>query len=125
MNDQNDEQIALLKEIARWVRFNGFSQVKGILQTTLDNDKKRLVYHLSDGKNTSRTIAQKSGTSQPRIVELWKDWLALGLGESIKITGGHRFKHSFDLKIFRIAVPVVQTELNETLRQAAEPTNEK
>ena len=125
MSDQNDEQIALLKEIARWVRFNGFSQVKGVLQTTLNNDKKRLAYHLSDGKNTGRTIAQKAGISQPRIVELWKDWLALGLGESIKTMGGHRFKRSFDLKIFGVAVPVVQTELNETLRQTAEPTNEK
>lgn len=116
MSEQNDEQIVLLKEIAKWVRFNGFNQVKDVLRTTLDNDKKILAYDLSDGKTTSTVIAQKTGINQQKITVLWKEWLTLGLGESISVSGGSRFKSSFDLKMFDIQIP----EVKQTTPQPSE-----
>jgi len=108
MSEQNNEQTALLKEIAKWVRFSGFKQVKEVLQTSLDNEKKILAYHLSDGKTTSTVISQKTGINQPKVTELWKEWLTLGLGESITASGGSRFKRSFELKMFGIVVSDVK-----------------
>ena len=110
MSEQNNEQTALLKEIAKWVRFSGFKQVKEVLQTTLDDKKKIFAYHLSDGKTTSTVISQKTGINQPKISELWKEWLTLGLGESITASGGSRFKRSFDLKMFGIQVSEIKGE---------------
>ena len=110
MSDQINEQITILKEIVKWVRFSGFSQVKDALQITLENDKKILAYHLSDGGTTSIVISQKTGISQPRVTELWKEWLVMGLGESIKSRGGSRFKRSFDLNVFGITIPEIKNE---------------
>ena len=125
MNDQSDEQIALLKEIVKWVRFNGFSQVKDVLQTTLDSNKKKLAYNLSDGNNTTRAISQKSGIGQPHIVELWKDWSTLGLGEYVKVNGYRRFERSFDLKMFGITISETQTEIKkESIDQKVELPND-
>lgn len=114
MSEQNNEQIELLREIAKWMRFSGFRQVKDVLTTTLDSDKKIVTYHLSDGKNTSTVISQLSGISQPKVTDLWKEWLSLGLGESISASGGGRFKKSFDLKIFGIVIP----EIKKTERES-------
>ena len=110
MSDQINEQITVLKEIVKWVRFSGFNQVKDVLQITLENDKKILAYHLSDGRTTSVAISQKTGIRQQRITGLWKEWLVLGLGESIKARGGSRFKRSFDLKMFGITIPETKNE---------------
>lgn len=114
MSEQNKEQIELLKEIAKWVRFSGIKQVKEVLLSTLNTDKKVIAYHYSDGKNTSTEIAKLSGVAQPTISDLWKDWLSLGLGESMSASGGSRFKRAFDLKMFGIQVPLVKQKSGES-----------
>lgn len=120
MSQQNNDQIELLKEIAKWVRFSGMKQVKEVLTSTLNNEKKIIAYHCSDGKNTSTVISKLSGIAQPTISDLWKEWLSLGLGEAITASGGSRFKKSFDLKMFGIVIPEIKkleeeaTELQQT-----------
>ena len=118
----NDEQIELLREIAKWSRFMGFKQVKDVLVTTLDDKKNAHAYHLSDGKNTSTIISKATGINQPKITELWKDWLSLGLGESVSASGGSRFKRSFDLKMFGISIPEIKQE--NTVSTKEETTHE-
>lgn len=108
MSEQNNEQTELLREMVKWVRFSGMKQVKEVLMSTLNTEKKIIAYHYSDGKNTSTVISKFSGIAQPNISDLWKEWLSLGLGEAISASGGSRFKRSFDLKMFGIAVPEVK-----------------
>lgn len=124
MSNQNNEQIELLREIAKWMRFAGFKQVKDVLTSTLDGEKKILAYHLSDGKTTSTVISQLTGINQPRISELWKDWLSLGLGESISASGGSRFKKSFDLKMFGMIVSEVKQKEDESQKSVQPKTGE-
>ena len=124
MNERNDEQTELLKEMTMWLRFMGLEKAKTVLSITLDTEKKILVYHLSDGKNTSTTISNRVGLSQPRISELWKGWLSLGLGESISASGGSRFKRSFDLKMFGISIPEIKQKSNESQESTASTTEE-
>ncbi len=123
MSENNDEQIELLREIAKWVRFSGFGQVKNVLTTTMNDGKKSLAYHLSDGKNTSTTISKLTGINQSKITELWKEWASLGLGESVSASGGSRFKKSFDLKMFGIVVSEIkQTTDNEQKTETQQTT---
>ena len=107
-DSEQDEQIRLLKEIAMWSRLIGFKQAKDVLESQLKEDKKALAYHLSDGKNTSTIISKATGINQPKVTELWRNWLSFGLGESVSVSGGRRFKKSFDLKMFGISVPEVK-----------------
>ena len=48
MSSEN-EQILLLKEILKWIRFAGMKQVKEVLASVLDTQQKKLAYQLSDG----------------------------------------------------------------------------
>lgn len=113
MSNDNNEQIELLREILKWVRFAGSNQVKGVLVSTLDSDKKRLAYQLSDGKNASRAIAEQAGVDASTAQDWWKEWTLLGLGEGIPVAGGGtRFKKSFDIKMYGMSVPAVKTKNN-------------
>lgn len=124
MSEQRNEQTELLKEIAKWMRFSGMRQVKEVLTTTLDNEKKIVAYHHSDGKNTSTIISKLCGISQPGISELWKGWLSLGLGEAVSASGGSRFKKSFDLKMFGIMVPEFKQESGSNPQTTVEVSNQ-
>ncbi|MGH9879121.1 MAG: hypothetical protein ACRD5H_15945 [Nitrososphaerales archaeon] len=106
--DLMQKQIGLTKEMLKWLRFMGSSQVTASLNTTLSNDKLRLAYQLSDGKNTSTLISQLTGISQPRISELWKQWVLAGLGDTMTASGGTRFRRAFDLKAIGIPVPEIR-----------------
>jgi hypothetical protein len=106
------EQTQLLREMLKYLRFMGSSQIGSALEKTLANDKLRLVYQLSDGKNTSTVISKLSGISQPRVSELWRQWVNMGLGDAISASGGSRFRRSFDLKAMGISVPEVKEEVS-------------
>jgi len=124
MSEQNNEQIELLREMVKWLRFMGLEKAKVVLTTTLDAGKKILAYHLSDGKNTSTVIANLTGISQSRVTEWWKEWLSVGLGEAMIASGGSRFKRSFDLKMFGIVVPEVKQKDDESQKSAEQKTEE-
>lgn len=119
-----EEKIELLREIAKWSRFMGFKQVKEVLASQMNDEKKAHAYHLSDGKNTSTIISKATGINQPRVTELWKEWMVLGLGESISASGGSRFKRSFDLKMFGISIPESKQKSNESQERIASNTEE-
>src|SRR5437667_10048033 len=123
MSEQDNEQIRLLREMVRWV-FSGMRQVKEVLTSALNNEKKIIAYHYSDGKNTSTVISNFSGINQPKITDLWKEWLALGLGEAITASGGSRFRKSFDLKKFGITVPKVKQAIEVNQQQTTETANQ-
>jgi hypothetical protein len=119
MKEQND----LLKEILKWMRFSGSNQVREILRSVLDNEKKKLAYFLSDGKNTTRVIAQIIGINQKQISEYWREWLIMGLGEALPTSGGNRFQHSFDLKMFGMTVPELK-QSNQQKEGSIEPSKQ-
>jgi hypothetical protein len=96
-----ETELSVLKEILRWVKFSGMKEVKAILTSALDTDHKRTVYQMSDGSKAIADIGKAVGIkSSSTIFKLWKQWLKLGLGESIPVKGGDRFKRSFDLEDF-------------------------
>jgi len=114
MNAQNEEQTRLLREILKWIKFTGMREAKNTLVSVLDTEQKRLVYHLSDGTRGTVEIGDLAGIGSTRtIFEMWQSWLKLGLGESVPVKGGSRFKRSFDLEDFGIEVPQIKKEVSK------------
>ena len=81
--------------------------MKTILTSALDTDQKRTVYQMSDGSKGIVDIGKAVGIkSTATIFKFWKQWTKLGLGDSIPVAGGQRFKRSFDLEDFGFDVQV-------------------
>ena len=113
-NNNSTEQTRLLSEILKWIKFAGIKEVKSILNDTLDTEVKRFIYQKSDGTSGTVELAKLVGFGSNRTVaDMWEVWLKLGLGESIPVKGGSRFKRSFDLKDFGIEVPEIAKKTPE------------
>lgn len=122
MSKEDNEQTKLLREILKWIKFSGMKELKNTLLSVLDTEQKRLVYHLSDGTRGTVKITKLARIgSTSTVFDMWQTWLKLGLGESISVRGGSRFKRSFDLEDLGIEVPrVEETEKKE--KQVMEST---
>jgi len=124
--DKQDRMIELLQEMLKWTKFAGMKEVKNTLVSVLDTEQKRLVYHLSDGTRGTVEIAKLAGIgSTGTVFDMWQAWLKLGLGESIPVRGGSRFKRSFDLEDFGIEVPQIKEVKKEEKQMEAPTTPEK
>jgi hypothetical protein len=124
-NSAKDDEISLLKEILKWLKFAGMKEVKAVLTSELDSDQKKLVYQLSDGTKTNAEINKISGVSTGSISGYWKKWLKLGLGETKAVTGGDRFVRAFDLGDFGITVLQDIIKKSEVSKDKEVPKGEK
>ena len=105
-----------LKESSKWAKFSGIKEVKPVLVLQLDTDIKKIIYALSDGKNSSYEIERQVGNVTQRTVSnYWQEWEKVGIGESSPVQGGrNRFKASFDLEDFGIKVQEVSKNVEKT-----------
>ncbi len=109
MTEQETEEVKLLREILKWNKFAGMNQVQSVLETTLNTPEKRLAYQLSDGSKGTIEVGKLSKVgSYSKVSSLWKEWKRRGLGDSLSVQGGDRFKRTFDLEDFGIESPAVQ-----------------
>lgn len=77
---ENGERIIeLLTEILRWQRFQNRQALRSLLDEVLGSDADRLIYDLTDGKNSQPQIAKAAKVSQPTISYKWKAWRQLGI----------------------------------------------
>ena len=105
---QFNEMISLLKEIVKWTKFQAWGKVKEVLLSVLDDDEMKRIYHLSDGKQSSRKIAEKVSVGYTTIVKHWNDWANSNIVEPISVRGGGlRYKKMFNLKDFGIEIPKI------------------
>lgn len=105
MNPEEMDEKQLLREILKWTKFAGMNQVKTILETQLKSDEDKLLYQESDGTRGLVEIGKLIDLGKDAVNRRWEAWILLGLGESISVKGGSRFKRSFDLRGFGIKVP--------------------
>lgn len=80
MNDNEDIK-NILKEILKWTKFEGMQKVKQVLEATLDNDTKKLIYESSDGISSPK-IAEIAEVTPPTVRDYWKEWAVLGIVET-------------------------------------------
>jgi predicted transcriptional regulator len=77
---ENEERIIeLLTEILHWQRFQNRQTLRSLLDEVLGSDADRLIYDLTDGKNSQPQIAKAAKVSQPTISYKWKAWRKLGI----------------------------------------------
>lgn len=112
--DKLSEIAATLKELLKWTRFAGMKEVKSVLQTALDSEVKKTIYHLSDGNRSSAEISATVRLSDQTIRNYWKSWSKLGIVEALKMRGGERYKKAFDIEDFGIEIPRMMPSAVET-----------
>lgn len=108
--DRNGKVIELLEEILKWVKFQGWQNVKGILLDVLKDDVSKLVYHYSDGRS-SREVAEKVRIHHTTVTNYWKRWAKIGIVEPVKVQRGTRYKRIFSLEEFGIEIPQIEESL--------------
>ena len=101
---QFNETISLLKELVKWTKFQAWDKVKAVLLSVLDDDEKKKIYHLSNGENSSRNIANEVTTAHTTIVKYWNEWANSNIVEPIKVQRGVRYKKMFNLEDFGIII---------------------
>ncbi len=111
--DKEHVQVTLLQEIVEslhelvaWARVIGYPTVKQMLETVLDSNEKRLVYHLTDGRRSIAELQKLTGVNARFISEWGQEWEKSGIVEQSRISKikGRRQK-LFDLAVFGIPVP--------------------
>lgn len=81
IRDKLDENQKLLREIARWSRFQNVSKLKEVLTDELDSNEKKLAFENTDGMKGINEIAQACGAPQDTVYGWWKKWSRLGILE--------------------------------------------
>jgi len=97
---QNNEQTEILKEILKWIKVSSYREVNDFFKFLLDTGTKKLIYQFSDGTNSSAEVVKKAKSSAQTVSDCWKLWKKIGIGETVDVTGGKRFKRTFDLDDF-------------------------
>ena len=95
---QDERLVELLQELVKWTKFKAWSKVKDVLISVLADDEKKIIYHLSDGKNSSRKIAENVSVGYTSVVKYWNEWSNSNIVEALPARGGgSRYKKLFDL----------------------------
>jgi len=120
-----EETVELLREILKWIKFDGIQRVKSTLTDVLQKDVEKIIYESSDGRS-SIDVSKLAGISHQTVVNYWKKWSRLGLVEAERAKGGTRYKRVFSLEDFGIEVPQPKIELGkEESVPSQEPTAPK
>ena len=85
-----------LDELCNLFRAAFSLNIKKNLETVLDTDKKKLAFHLSDGKSIAEILKQVKMSSKT-LPKLWRIWHGLGWGIQKDVPGGKRFVRIFSL----------------------------
>lgn len=127
------EELKVLKEILKWIKFSGMKNVKEVLIENLTDDTKLLIYHHSNGINSIPILKKLIGIGGNNVIPLlWNKWKNVGIIEKVSASGGERGKKIFNLEDFGILIPEVkqletkeQNPLKESRdEQAREDKNE-
>lgn len=116
---ESEEEIRnILREILKWTKFEGMQRLKGILDTTLDDDTKKLIYHFSDGSDRKQIAAQ---VSDQTISNYWKKWAMVGIMEPCPKFKGRYWK-LFALEEVGIEIPETRIKPSSPQKEAEEET---
>ncbi len=106
-----------IDELLFWVKYQQWKTFVTDLKATLRDDIDKLVYELSDGKNSTREIADfltKNGKkiTHVSVANMWQKWAAIPL--VIEGTRPGRYKRVTPLKDAGILLPSLeQTKFGE------------
>jgi predicted HTH transcriptional regulator len=112
-NSQENKLVELLEELVKWTRVTSIPKVKELLEELVKNPEEKIAYSFSDGKRTTREVAEMAQTNKDTVSRLWRKWIKSGIAEPIAGKGGNRAKSVFSLEDFGIEVPSVSKVINK------------
>jgi len=99
-----------LRELVTWTRVIGYPTIKQTLETILDSDEKRLVYHLTDGQRSIKEIQRLTGVNVRYISEWGQEWDRMGIAGPSRVSSiRKRRQRAFDLADFGFEIPEVSS----------------
>lgn len=105
-NESENDIYPVLCNILRWARVAAISLIASRIDQELALEpQKLLVYHLSDGENSSRDIASiVKSVSHMTVTNYWKNWARIGIVEPSPSRKG-RWRKIIELEELGIDVP--------------------
>ena len=119
LSEYEKQSLALLKEMVKWTRLRGKQQAKKIIETLLNDESKRLVFHLSDGRS-SPEIAKIAKVSSQTVRNYWKVWAVDGIAD-IHPDYKKRYVKVFSLEEFGIEPPEISKTPKKTKDEMSRP----
>lgn len=105
LSEYEKQSLTLMKEMVRWTRLRGKQQAKKIIETLLNDESKRLVFHLSDGRGSPK-IAKIAKVDPTTVRKYWKTWAVEGIAD-IHPDYKKRYVKLFSLEEFGIEPPEI------------------
>ncbi len=99
-----DKILDVLNDISKWTKLQGLEKFSQVIPEILENDKKKIVFELSNGMRSAHEISIQSEIPKNDIIAYWKKWVEFGIVEESEQFVG-RMKHLGSLAEARIDVP--------------------
>lgn len=77
----DDEQLKLLREIARWTREAALPSARERVERLLDSDPKKRLYAAMDGTKAVTPLEKETGVNHNEIRKWVKEWEAQGIAD--------------------------------------------
>jgi len=121
LSEENKKVLEVCKEILTWQKIVYDDKVKPLLDTILDEPRKIVAYHISDGENTTRIISKEVGAGTGSISRWWTTWINRGIAVPIPKGAGMRAKKFFNLEDYNIAIPDLTQQEEPSEAQEEQP----
>lgn len=122
MSEEKNELLEVCKEILIWQKIAYDDKVKQFLESILDEPRKIVAYHLSDGEKTTRIISKDVGAGTGSISRWWTTWINRGIAVPIPKGVGMRAKKFFNLEDYNIAIPNLTQQEEPSEIQEEQPS---
>lgn len=119
-----DQNKTILRDIARWLRFQNIGKLKEVLETELDTDEKKMAFENTDGENGLKEVSSISGAPQDTVYSWWKKWFNLGIVEPSETHKG-RLRKICSLEDVGIKIPKSVRKKDQGLPQEVNPSESK
>jgi len=107
MNKREANEI--LEDILKWQRLQGIKILRELVPILLNDEKKKIVYEMTDGKNSQSEISKKVGIATGSVSNWWNLWYSNG----ILIKDGVKYLKIMSLKEIGIEIPELVSNQNE------------
>lgn len=118
--DKQDRMIELLEEILKWTKFEGRKRVTEVFKSELDDETKKLVYELSDGRS-SPEIARIVKVDSSTVRDWWRKWADTSIME---ICQGYKRRYCKTLSLGELGIEAPEFEPT-ALEEKKEEKNEQ
>lgn len=110
----NEDSIAILRDIRKWIKASSYGAVHEMLKTVLKDERLRLIYQITDGSRGRDQVKEIAKVGATTVTDTWDTCVAMGLMEQ----EGTRRIRAFDLRDFGL---ITTDQVEAALSAAVKP----